>query len=677
MKYRKSVAAVLAASMLSIGSAGLVSTAFADDTVTPAPSPSTSDAPTTAVQAVAGRITILAPDASGNNMVAPSVNGRTFTAYRIGQYDNPVIKDGNVVSYNLKYPNGITNETAMGWIKAVVVTNNAEGSPTVATNMKDLIAVDADGDITFINEAENISALQFIGKYFYGQGTDLYGNDHANNAQMRALADVMMDSLKTNTSVGHVSATGADGKVTLDTSSIDEGLYLIVDTSTKTDKSLPEDELISRVMVTGTPMVIDGKTYSEVVTTRNNKEERYQLGVLYLKADKVEMDKETVGDDMLIHPGSERTFTITTNVPSYRTDYQGWTNPTFYITDNPSSNINPFDAQGNVNSLVVTATNPDGESTTLNVGADKDYVVDVTNDGSEDANDFRITLNDPGKYSEHGIKVEYKGTITNLDVATNVNEAKVTFSNDPYSNGTDEIEDNEYLYDAEIPLEKIKFNDVNTKLSGAEFEVKQGDKVVSFIHANKVDDTVDASGDTAGKDESYTMYTGNKTGDNIVDKVTVNERSVLRGLAADVAKGGSVTYTFTETKAPEGYLLGDTAQGTKPVSFTLTITPTFDDDGEFTGATAKVVSENHQHFIDLSSSDVIGADGQTVTPTATTGQAVTTLLKFNEMRVENTNDVSDFAKTGGAIMTVIIACAVLLAIGTGSLIVVKQRRKRA
>lgn len=671
MKYRKSVAALLAASMLSIGSAGLVSTAFADETVTPAPG--TSDAPTTAVEAVAGRITILAPAATGNNMVAPTVNGRTFTAYRIGQYANPVIKDGNVVSYNLKYPSGITNETAMGWIKAVVVSNNDEGEPTVATNMKDLIAVDADGNITFTDEAENISALQFIGKYFYGQGTDLYGNDHANNAQMRALADVMMESLTTNTSVGHVTATGVDGKVTLDTSSIGEGLYLIVDTSTKTDKSLPEDELISRVMVTGTPMVIDGKTYSEVVTTRNNKEERYQLGVLYLKADKVEMDKETVGDDMLIHPGSERTFTITTNVPSYRTEYQGWKNPTFYITDNPSSNINPFDAQGNVNSLVVTATDPDGNDATLNVGADKDYVVDVTNGGSADANDFRITLNDPGKYSEHGIKVEYKGTITNLDVATNVNEAKVTFSNDPYSEGTDEIEDNEYLYDAEIPLEKIKFNDVNTKLSGAEFEVKQGDKVVSFIHADKVD----ASSDTAGKDESYTMYTGNKTGDNIVNKVTVNERSVLRGLAADVAKGESVTYTFTETKAPQGYLLGDTTQGTSPVSFTLTITPTFDDDGEFTGATAKVVSGNHQHFIDLSNSDVISADGQKVTPAATTGQAVTTLLKFNVMRVENTNDVSDFAKTGGAIMTVVIACAVLLAIGTGSLIVVKQRRKRA
>lgn len=619
-RMKSGIAAGALMAMLSTGAAGLVaSTSFAADTP-------------------ANTITITAPTA-GTNLKPPTVNGRNFTAYKLANYADVVVKDGTITSYNLSNATGIDNADLMTAIKAAVITDGA-----VETTFADVVTLGSGGGITFKGAAENLSPMQFVGKYFYGSGADIYGNDHADKPEMRQFADALIPLIS---KAAKTTATGADNKVVINTSAdgLGEGVYLIVETNSTVD-----DELVSRAMVTGTAYTDNGTT----IDTVTNGDQVYQLGSIVLKADKVMMDKETEGDDQLITTGSVRTFKITTNVPNYTTDYQNWTNPTFYIVDNPGSNVNPLNAENKINNLVVKA----GDKTLVE---GTDYTVDTTNANSTDTNDFRITLTDPGKAEIQGatITVTYDGTIMNLDEAVTVNDATVTFSNDPYTeDSVDTIDDHEYLYDVELPLNKIAFNDLSNKLSGAQFEVKNGaDNIVKF-----------SQGTEGGKD----VFTVNPQG--TVNRVTAGT-ALIRGLAAN--SSDPVTYTFTETKAPEGYLLGGT-DGTTPVSFTVTITPSFDDKGELTQAVVKLASTGHANFIDESNDELLGADGQNVTiASLNTGDTVTTTtLGYGDINVENTKAISDFAKTGGAIMTIFWAMMGAVAAGGTAMFVVKRRRAR-
>lgn len=619
-RMKSGIAAGALMAMLSTGAAGLVaSTSFAADTP-------------------ANTITITAPTA-GTNLKPPTVNGRNFTAYKLANYADVVVKDGTITSYNLSNATGIDNADLMTAIKAAVITDGA-----VETTFADVVTLGSGGGITFKDAAENLSPMQFVGKYFYGSGADIYGNDHADKPEMRQFADALIPLIS---KAAKTTATGADNKVVINTSAdgLGEGVYLIVETNSTVD-----DELVSRAMVTGTAHTDNGTT----IDTVTNGDQVYQLGSIVLKADKVMMDKETEGDDQLITTGSVRTFKITTNVPNYTTDYQNWTNPTFYIVDNPGSNVNPLNAENKINNLVVKA----GDKTLVE---GTDYTVDTTNANSTDTNDFRITLTDPGKAEIQGatITVTYDGTIMNLDEAVTVNDATVTFSNDPYTeDSVDTIDDHEYLYDVELPLNKIAFNDLSNKLSGAQFEVKNGaDNIVKF-----------SQGTEGGKD----VFTVNPQG--TVNRVTAGT-ALIRGLAAN--SSDPVTYTFTETKAPEGYLLGGT-DGTTPVSFTVTITPSFDDKGELTQAVVKLASTGHANFIDESNDELLGADGQNVTiASLNTGDTVTTTtLGYGDINVENTKAISDFAKTGGAIMTIFWAMMGAVAAGGTAMFVVKRRRAR-
>lgn len=620
-RMKSGIAAGALMAMLSTGVAGLVaSTSFAADTP-------------------ANTITITAPTA-GTNLKPPTVNGRNFTAYKLANYADVVVKDGTITSYNLSNATGIDNADLMTAIKAAVITDGA-----VETTFADVVTLGSDGGITFKGDAENLSPMQFVGKYFYGSGADIYGNDHADKPEMRQFADALIPLISSK--AAKTTATGVDNKVVIDTSAdgLGEGVYLIVETNPTV-----ADELVSRAMVTGTAYTDNGTT----IDTVTNGDQVYQLGSIVLKADKVMMDKETEGDDQLITTGSVRTFKITTNVPNYTTDYQNWTNPTFYIVDNPGSNVNPLNAENKINNLVVKA-----DDKTLVEGTD--YTVDTTNVNSTDTNDFRITLTDPGKAEIQGatITVTYDGTIMNLDEAVTVNDATVTFSNDPYTeDSVDTIDDHEYLYDVELPLNKIAFNDLSNKLSGAQFEVKNGaDNIVKF-----------SQGTEGGKD----VFTVNPQG--TVNRVTAGT-ALIRGLAAN--SSDPVTYTFTETKAPEGYLLGGT-NGTTPVSFTVTITPSFDGKGELTQAVVKLASTGHANFIDKSNDELLGADGQNVTiASLNTGDTVTTTtLGYGDINVENTKSISDFAKTGGAIMTIFWAMMGAVAAGGTAMFVVKRRRAR-
>ena len=630
---RKAAAGIVAAAMLSVGAAGLVSTA-------------------NAAEVNSNDITITQPAAVQNQLIQPTVNGRTFKAYRISNYSNAQVNaDGKITGYDMKVTNGFTDDLIRDAVKAAVVTGDA-----INKNFQNVVTLGDDGNITFKGDAENLTPLQFVGKYFYGTGADVYGNENANSHQVRTFADYLLKHLPTGATA--ITGVGADKQVTLDIPDDEEGLYLIIEEPTiNTTTDTFKGETVSRAMLTGTPIKVGTKLYNEVV----NGDKTYTLGSLALKAEKVTLTKEIEGNDQLIQLNSVRTFTIRTNVPNYTTDYPNWQAKNFTIADNPSANINPFVTEAGtttVKNLKVEATKADGTKATLAIGTD--YTVDVTNSNSTDANDFKISLTDPTKWSGQGITITYDGVLTsttpdgttNIDQAT-VNDVQLDFSNNPNDpNEKATLTDQEKLFNAQLDMEKVAFNDKLNKLAGAKFAATVNGAPVAFTKsADGLTYTVNKDATAAGVTNEVVF--GVQGADGPIKPIT------LDGLAGDTDQ--AVTYTFTETKAPEGYILGD-----NPVSFTVTVTPTFDAAGESTGAEVVVESANHANFIDLS--EVVNA----TSPASTDG----TVYTLGTVRVENTKNISDFAKTGGAIVWLMAAAGAAAAAGVGLGIAVRRSRSR-
>mgnify|MGYP007053689779 CR=1 FL=1 len=134
-----------------------------------------------AAEVTSNDITITQPQSSAvSNLIQPTVNGRTFKAYRISDYSNAQVNDdGQITGYDMKVTNGFTDDLIRDAVKAAVVTGDA-----VDTSFANVVELNADGSITFKGDAENLTALQFVGKYFYGAGSDVYGNDNADNGVM-------------------------------------------------------------------------------------------------------------------------------------------------------------------------------------------------------------------------------------------------------------------------------------------------------------------------------------------------------------------------------------------------------------------------------------------------------------------------------------------------------------
>ena len=595
-------------------------------------------------------ITITAPAAVQNQLIQPTVNGRTFKAYRISDYTNAQVNDkGQITGYDMAAQAPFTDALIRDAVKAAVVTGDA-----VDTNFQNVVTLGDNGNITFKGDAENLTALQFVGKYFYGAGNDVYGNDNADSDQVRTFADYLLTHLP-NTATS-ITGTGANNQVTLDIPDGEEGLYLIVeDPNTTTDAF--KGETVSRAMLTGTPIKVGTKLYNEVV----NGGKTYTLGTLALKAEKVTLTKDVQGTDHLIQLNSVRTFTIKTNVPNYTTDYPNWKAKNFIITDNPAANINPFMTEGDnttVKNLKVEASKAGGAKTTLAIGTD--YTVDATNANSNDANDFKISLTDPTKWSGQGITVTYDGVLTSTtpDGTTNtaqatVNDVQLDFSNNPNATGDKAtLTAQEKLFNAQLNMEKVAFNNAATKLAGAKFTATVNGTPVAFTKsADGLTYTVNK--DTSAHGVTNEVVFGVQKGDEI-------KPITLDGLAGDTDQ--AVTYTFTETEAPAGYILGD-----NPVSFTVKVTPNFDGNGESTGAEVVVESATHANFIDL------GEVANATAPASANG----TVYTLGTARVENTKNINDFAKTGGAIMTMLALAGAATAAGVIAGVAAKRRTNKA
>ena len=598
-------------------------------------------------------VTITAP-AGGTNLIAPTVDGRTFKAYRISNYSNAQVNaSGQITGYDMKAQAPFTDALIKDAVKAAIVTDDA-----VDTNFSEVVTLNADGSITFKGDAENLTALQFVGKYFYGAGADVYGNDNANSHQVRTFADYLLKHLPQGANA--ISATGSKGKVVIDVPDGQEGLYLIVeepkiDTTTDAFKG----ETVSRAMLTGTGATVGGTIYTQVSTKRGGTDVTYTLGALNLKAEKVTLDKEVGHPDQLIQIGTSRQFTITTNVPNYQTDYPTWTPTTFQFTDNPSDNIDPFNTNGTVRNLKLQSSNDGG--TTWTAMRALEYI-QAKNDTTEDLNDFIVALTPEALIAHQGerIKLTYDGVITSLkmdtadDVAhTTLNTVDLDFSNNP--NVRDDkarLTDDVKLYDVKLDIEKT---DMETRqLLGAKFVVTvngtKGTKI-KFIKSANGDQYTAVKADSAQNVNSVDSISVGYDDNGTVKPVTIN------GLAAD--NSGATVYTFTETQAPEGYILG-----ANPVTFTVTLTPKdANSDGTVDGVDAAVNAGTFGNFV---------VNGTSNTNALVSGHE----FNVGQVTVKNTKNISDLPQTGGTISKAIGAALATGAFATLLIVGVKLRRKQ-
>ena len=587
-------------------------------------------------------ITITAP-AGGTNLIAPTVDGRTFKAIRIAGYKDVAVKDGKITGFDLTLADGVTDSA----LTTAILAAYPSGVESVFTV--------TDGNITLQGAYENMTLIQFIGQYFYGNGSDVYGNTNADSVAVRKLADSLMGSLSSNPAIPAITAIGSEGKVVIDVPDDREGLYLIVETTPNTGEK--RGETISRAMLTGTGATVDGTIYTQVSTKHGDTDVTYTLGALNLKAEKVTLDKTVENPDQLIQIGTSRQFTITTNVPNYQKDYPTWTPTTFQFTDNPSDNIDPFNTDGTVRNLKLQSSNNGGTTWT---DMDASEYTQAQNTTTKDSNDFIVALTPAALIAHQGerIKLTYDGVITSLkmDTAgaaahTTLNTVDLDFSNNPnVADDKARLTDDVNLYDVKLDIEKT---DMQTrKLLGAKFDVTVDGTKIKFIKS--------ANGD---------QYTAVKAGsaqdtNSVVDSISVgyNDNGTVKpvtinGLAAD--NSGATVYTFTETQAPEGYILG-----ANPITFTVTLTPKdTNSDGTVDGVDAAVDAGTFGNFV---------VNGTSNTNAPVSGHE----FNVGQVTVKNTKNISDLPQTGGTISKAIGAALATGAFATLLIVGVKLRRKQ-
>ena len=586
-------------------------------------------------------ITITAP-AGGTNLIAPTVDGRTFKAIRIAGYKDVAVKDGKITGFDLTLADGVTDSA----LTTAILAAYPSGVESVFTV--------TDGKITLQGAYENMTLIQFIGQYFYGNGSDVYGNTNAGSEAVRKLADSLMGSLSSNPAI---TAIGSEGKVVIDVPDDREGLYLIVeepkiDTTTDAFKG----ETVSRAMLTGTGATVDGTIYTQVSTKHGDTDVIYTLGALNLKAEKVTLDKEVEHPDQLIQIGTSRQFTITTNVPNYQTDYPTWTPTTFQFTDNPSDNIDPFNTDGTVRNLKLQSSNDGGTTWTDMVASEYTQAKNTT---TEDSNDFIVALTPEALIAHQGerIKLTYDGVITSLkmdtagaDAHTTLNTVDLDFSNNPnVADDKARLTDDVNLYDVKLDIEKT---DMQTrKLLGARFDVTVGGTKIKFIKSANGDQYTAVKAGSAQDANSVDSISVGYDDNGTVKPVTIN------GLAAD--NSGATVYTFTETQAPEGYILG-----ANPVTFTVTLTPKdANSDGTVDGVDAAVNAGTFGNFV---------VNGTSNTNAPVSGHE----FNVGQVTVKNTKNISDLPQTGGTISKAIGAALATGAFATLLIVGVKLRRKQ-
>lgn len=628
------------------------------------------------------------------NVTTTDATQHTLTAYKLASYENVVLDGDTVKNYGLKDVDGISEATFMAALQAAFVTDGA-----VNSNWTSLLKYDSLTGLSFTGNASNLSPMQFVAKYMYGTGTDTHTNTGvdghetgevdgdaiaATTNEIRRFAEYLKDHGELNNLTSYKStaaSTGDSTTATIDIPDGQEGIYLILDTNA-TDENGKTEDTLSRAMIVGTAVK---KATDSYVDTIGSGDSTIQLGTITLKADNVTVEKTRDSQDTL-NVGETQAFTINTFIPNY--DADEYANPVgFTVNDTLSSNLTL-----NTNSVEVTVTNgKDTVKLSGDIGAvdsnDTGYYFangKVAKDtGARDLvdkeNSFSIALTRSAlkTYSGYSLVVKYNATVQNVTNETTDNTASVVFSNDPYNNTFAVTNSsNTRVVQADLALQKIAMMTTNGTdknydyLDGAKFKVTTSDGTMLKWRAGT--STID------GKTyNTYELLPDNTTDSGTVTEITLNTASnakdgsnveistLLQGLlSTDNNKTPeATTYTLTETEAPTGYVLG-----VHPLTVEVTITPA-EADGVITGFTYALKTNNYDNFIDESDASV--AKVETMAYNATDGN---THVISGAVRLENTTNPNDLAKTGGDIISILITAAVLAAAGAGIGIAAKKRR---
>lgn len=145
-------------------------------------------------------ITITA--AAHGQSAKPDMARRTFNAYKIASYTD------------VQFDGTGANRHAIGYdITGVVPEDEMKDAIKAAVGAQWNGVVAADGDsIKFVGDAANLNAYQFVAKYFYGTGSDVYGNAHADKAEMRKFANALMNSHSFDTATPITAPVNSSGR---------------------------------------------------------------------------------------------------------------------------------------------------------------------------------------------------------------------------------------------------------------------------------------------------------------------------------------------------------------------------------------------------------------------------------------------------------------------------------
>ena len=99
-------------------------------------------------------ITITQPAAVPGQLIQPTMNGRTFKAYRISDYSNAQVNDkGPITGYDMKVTNGFTDALIRDAVKAAIVSE--DGTETTLTNEQ--YTVDVTNGTSDVENTKNIN----------------------------------------------------------------------------------------------------------------------------------------------------------------------------------------------------------------------------------------------------------------------------------------------------------------------------------------------------------------------------------------------------------------------------------------------------------------------------------------------------------------------------------------
>ena len=412
------------------------------------------------------------------------------------------------------------------------------------------------------------------------------------------------------------------------------GVYLIVASGgvkiyqPTTVKLVPEYDSVNKTWNVGTAVVGDGKAESNV----KSSEPQIKKSVFEIN--------DIVSTDHTVAVGDTVTFKLEADVPVYP---EGATNKTFIISDTVGKGLAYQPGTVKVYS----------DSDCTNTIDLKWYTTTQTNATvpapPNTTRTFAIKFND-GFFKEHPaytkVYVTYDAKVTS-DAFENDpsgemhNDAYLGYSNDPYdANSYTEVNDKKKLYTYAINLTKVDTNGKDITNNTATFELKSGENTLYFTGNNGV----------------YTHAPVNKPGAT----TTLTTSSTAGTLTIQGLDTG--TYTLTETKAPDGYVLPNGS-----------IVIEIEDANKSGDPDGKIDTEKGENVEALGGAEIYVGEDATNAGVEIDG----TTISFNVVNKTAKEGLFNLPVTGGAGTVIFTMAGILLMGGAVALLVVVLRRKRS